>query len=80
MKVKKIIKKCNQYQDIRILSQHDALIWQGYALDLIRGYPHNAEVYFISESEVLGIKTIIIKHDNCGYSTLDIYIKIEDKK
>ena len=80
MKVKKIIKKCNQYQDIRILNQHDTLFWQGYALDLIRGYPNNREIYFIQESEVLGIKTIIIKSDNVGISTLDIYIKIEEKK
>lgn len=81
MKVKKIINKCHNFENIRISNQHGELIWQGYVLDLKRGYPFDMESYFIFNSKVLGLRPTKVKMDNNEQIiVLDIFIKKGDKK
>lgn len=81
MKTKKIINKCHELENIRILDNYGKLIWQGYVLDLKRGYPLDCTSYFILNSKVLGLRPTKIKIDNIDQIVvLDIYIKRELKK
>ena len=86
MKVKKIINKCHDYENIRVLNSVGKLIWQGYVLDLKRGYPFDMESYIILNSKVLGLRPTKMKMNynekmNCTEQiVLDIYIKKGDKK
>lgn len=76
MKVKKIINKCHNFENIRILNNIGKLIWQGYVIDLKRGYPLDHDSYFILNSKVLGLRPRkkLIK-DSFDYDVfLDIYI------
>lgn len=80
MKVKKIINKCHNFENIRILNNIGSLIWQGYVLDLKRGYPMDYTSYLILNSRVLGLRPMKIKSDSHEEIVLDIYIKKGDKK
>ena len=80
MKVKKIINKCNQYENIRILNHNGKLIWQGYVIDLKRGYPLDHDLYFIIKSKVLGLKPTVLGAGENIEIMLDIFIKKEHKK
>lgn len=76
MKVKKIINKFHNYENIRIFDHIGKLIWQGYVLDLKRGYPLDHDSYFILNSKVLGLRPrkILIKNSFDYNVFLDIYI------
>lgn len=76
MKVKKIINKCHNYENIRVLNNVGKLIWQGYVLDLKRGYPLDHDSYSILNSKVLGLRArkILIKNSFDYDVFLDIYI------
>ena len=81
MKVKKIINKCYELDNIRILDNFEKVIWEGYVMDLKRGYPFDMELYFILNSKVLHLRPTIIIMDNFErIVSLDIYIKKENKK
>ena len=81
MRVKKIINKCNYYENIKVLNDVGKLIWQGYVLDLKRRYHFDIESYFILNSRVLKLRPTKIKMDNHEHTVvLEIYIKKEHKK
>lgn len=80
MKVKKIINKCHNYENIRVLNNVGKLIWQGHVLDLKHSFPLDHDSYFILNSKVLGLKPRKILINSFDYEVLDIYIQMGDKK
>lgn len=80
MKVKKLINKCHNYENIRVLNYVGKLIWQGYVIDLKRGYPLDEDLDFILKSKVLALKPTILEPNGNIEIMLDIFIKKEHKK